>query len=148
MVDAFGPAHFRDVDEPFDARLELDECAVAHDVHDLAGMPAVDRVLGLRCLATGWRLVLQAECDLLFVLVDVEDVDFELLVDLDHVVRVVDAAPTHVGDVEQAVDAAEVDEGAELGDVLDDALADLALFDFAQEPLFAVIALSSIACGG
>ena len=41
----------------------------------------------------------------------------------------VDPAPAHVGDVEQAVDAAEVDEGAVLGDVLDDALDDLALLE-------------------
>jgi hypothetical protein len=44
------------------------------------------------------------------------------LVDLDHVGRVVDPAPGHVGDVQQAVDAAEVDERAEVGDVLDRAL--------------------------
>ena len=41
----------------------------------------------------------------------------------------VDAAPGHVGDVQQAVDAAEVHEGAVLGDVLDDAVEDLALFE-------------------
>ena len=34
----------------------------------------------------------------------------------------VDPAPGHVGDVQQAVDAAEVDEGAVLGDVLDHAV--------------------------
>ena len=38
-----------------------------------------------------------------------------------------DAAPRHVGDVQQAVDAAEVDERAVVGDVLDDAAQDLAL---------------------
>ena len=45
--------------------------------------------------------------------------------------RMVDAAPAHVGDVQQAVDAAEVDERAELGDVLDHALAELADFELA-----------------
>ena len=38
-----------------------------------------------------------------------------------------DAAPRHVGDVEQAVDAAEIDERAVVGDVLDHAAEDLAL---------------------
>mgnify|MGYP003694602545 FL=1 len=38
-----------------------------------------------------------------------------------------DAAPRHVGDVQQAVDAAEIDERAVVGDVLDDALEHLAL---------------------
>ena len=44
----------------------------------------------------------------------------------------VDAAPRHVRDVEQAVDAAEVHEGAVLGDVLDRAHEDLALFEGLQ----------------
>src|SRR6266849_1686910 len=38
-----------------------------------------------------------------------------------------DAAPRHVRDVQQAVDAAQIDERAVVGDVLDDALEDLAL---------------------
>ena len=37
-----------------------------------------------------------------------------------------DAAPGHVGDVQQAVDAAQVDERAVVGDVLDEAVDDLA----------------------
>ena len=47
----------------------------------------------------------------------------------------VDPAPAHVGDVQQAVDAAEVDEGAEVGDVLDRALADLADRDLVEQLL-------------
>ena len=41
----------------------------------------------------------------------------------------VDAAPCHVGDVQQAVDAAEVDERTVVGDVLDDAVDNLAFFE-------------------
>ena len=41
----------------------------------------------------------------------------------------VDAAPGHVGDVQQAVDAAEVDEGAVVGDVLDETVDHLALLE-------------------
>ena len=41
----------------------------------------------------------------------------------------VDAAPGHVGDVQQAVDAAEIDERAVVGDVLDHAVDDLALVE-------------------
>ena len=52
-----------------------------------------------------------------------------------------DAAPAHVGDVQQAVDAVEVDEGAEVGDVLDRALADVARGHFGQELLAALGAL-------
>src|SRR5687767_12890841 len=36
------------------------------------------------------------------------------------------AAPAHVGDVQQTVETAQIDEGTEVGDVLDHAFADLA----------------------
>jgi hypothetical protein len=71
--------------------------------------------------------LLEAEADALGLGVELEDLDLDLVADLEQLGRVVDPAPAHVGDVEQAVDAAEVDEGAVLGEVLDDALDDLAL---------------------
>ena len=45
----------------------------------------------------------------------------------------VHATPCDVGDVQQAVDAAEINERAVIGDVLDDALDDLALFELADD---------------
>ena len=53
----------------------------------------------------------------------------------DHLGGMVDAAPAHVGDVQQAVDAAQVDERAEVGDVLDHALAELADFELGEQLL-------------
>ena len=51
------------------------------------------------------------------------------------------AAPRHVGEVQEAVDAAEIDEGAEVGDVLDDAFAHLARLELAHEALLQLLAL-------
>jgi hypothetical protein len=129
VVDAAGPAHLGDVDQALDAVFELHERAVGHDVDDLARDARADRVALPRSPPTGWGLLLEAQGDLLFLAVDVEDLDLDLLVDLDHLGRVVDPAPGHVGDVQQAVDAAEVDERAEVGDVLDRALDELALLE-------------------
>src|SRR6202171_3535856 len=44
-----------------------------------------------------------------------------------------DAAPSEVGDVQQAVDAAEVDERAVIGDVLDDTLYDRTFLQSLEE---------------
>jgi hypothetical protein len=44
-----------------------------------------------------------------------------------------DATPAHIGDVQQAIDAVEVDERAEIGDVLHRALADVARRHFGQQ---------------
>jgi hypothetical protein len=63
---------------------------------------------------------------------------------------VTDAVPAHIGDVEQAVDAAQVDERAEFGDVLDDTLADLADFQFLKQRFAGFLTLpfdERAACG-
>ena len=122
------------MDEAFDALFDFDERAVGHEVGDLALDLDADRETFSAILSHGffWAL-LEAEGDALFFLVDVEDEDFDFLADLEHFARVAEAAPGHVGDVEQAVHAVEVDERAEIGDVLDRALDRAALFDAAEE---------------
>src|SRR5262249_37800634 len=65
--------------------------------------------------------------------VDGEDLDLDLLVHLDDLAGMPDTVPAHVGDVQQAVDAAEIDERPEVGDVLDEALANLADLDLRHE---------------
>ena len=76
---------------------------------------------------------LERQRDPLAVHVDVEDLDGDLLADLDNLGRVVDVLPGQLGDVHQAVDAAEVDERAEVDDRGHDALADLALAQLVEE---------------
>src|SRR5262249_56019300 len=71
--------------------------------------------------------------ELLLLVGHVQNVGLEVLVDVDHVTRVLHAVPGHVRDMQQAVDAAQVDERAELGDVLDDALAGLARLDGGEQ---------------
>src|SRR5438093_1303867 len=123
------PAHLGDVDQALDPRLELDERAVVRDRDDLALHARAHRVLRGHVLP-GVRLqLLQAEADALALPVDVEDLDLHLLPDVHHLGRVRHAAIAHVRDVEQSVHAAQIDEGAEVGDVLDDALPHLAGVD-------------------
>jgi len=79
--------------------------------------------------------LLEAEGDALLVLVDVENLNGELLTDLDEFGRVVETGPGHVGDMEEAVDAVEVDERTEVGDVFDCADDFIADGDSAEEGL-------------
>jgi hypothetical protein len=58
-------------------------------------------------------------------LVDLDDLNLQRLADRQDLGRVVDPAPGHVGDVQQAVHAAQIDEGAVFGDVLDHTVDDL-----------------------
>ncbi len=73
--------------------------------------------------------LLHAEADALGLRVEADDLHLDLLADLQRLGRVVDAPPGDVGDVQQAVDAAEIDEGAVVGDVLDHAVEDLAFLE-------------------
>ncbi len=131
--DALCPAELADVDEAFDSGGDFDECAVRSEVDDLAGDARTDGELVLyRVPGVGLGL-LETEAHALAVAVDVENHDIELVADLEDFARVLDAAPGHVGDVQEAVEAVEIDERAEVGDVLDLALADLALLERGHE---------------
>ena len=117
------------MDQALDARLDLDEGAVVGDVGDLAEQARALRVAARDAVPRVVAELLDAERDAVLLGVELQHLGVELLADLDDFARVADTAPGHVGDVEQAVDAAEVDERAVLGDVLDHAVDDRA---FAQ----------------
>src|SRR5439155_96660 len=116
------PTHLGDVHEALDPRLELDEGAVVRDRDDLPLHACSNRILRRDVLPRIGLQLLQAERDALAFPVDIEDFDLELLTDLHHLRRVRHAAVAHVRDVQQAVHATQIDEGAEVGDVLDDTL--------------------------
>src|SRR5438445_3500328 len=125
----FGPRHFRDVDQAFDARLQLDERAVVGDVGDAAGKARVQRILRLDPLPRIVQQLLHAERNAVGLVVDLDDLDLDRLADGQDLGRVIDPAPGDIGDVQQAIDAAEVDERTVIGDVLDHAVDHLALFE-------------------
>src|SRR5262245_7940468 len=130
-----GPRHFGDVDEALDARLELDEGAVVGDVGDAALEARAHRELGLDALPRIGEELLHAKRDAVGLVVDLDDLDLHLLADVEHLGRVIDAPPGNVGDVQEAVDAAEVDKGAVVRDVLDHAVDDLTLFEILHQLL-------------
>src|SRR2546425_841291 len=126
MLHPLGPRHVGDVNQAVDARLDLHERAERGQIAHLPLDPHADGIL-LRQRHPGVLLgLLHAERDLLFRLVDLQYHGFDRLADRHDLRGVRHPAIAHVGDVEQAVHAAQVDEGAEVGDVLHDALPRLA----------------------
>jgi hypothetical protein len=61
--------------------------------------------------------------------------DVDLIVDLEELRRMTDTSPGHIRNVQEPVDAAEIDECAVIRDVLDGALEDLALGEGMQRVL-------------
>ena len=130
-----------DVHEALDAGEDLDERAEGDDLRDA---PLDDVALAVRVdhLLPGIRLrLLEAERDPLPLAVDVEHLDLDGLADLEHLRRVVDVRPGQLGDVDQAVHPVEVDEGAEVDDVRDRALDDVARVEPVEDRLAHLLAL-------
>src|SRR5580700_3632741 len=119
LADFFHPGHFRYVDEAFDARLDFDEGAEIHEARDGAGDPLADFVFLRDCVPWLRQELLEAERNAAAVGIDFEDLDLKLLADGKNVFGRLDAGPGDVADVEEAVDAAEVDEGAVGGEAAD-----------------------------
>src|SRR5699024_714476 len=122
-----------DVHETLDAVLDAHERAERHQLGDLARDDLAERVGAGDQLPRILVGRLQRQGDELAVEVNVEDLGRDLRAHLDDLGRVVDVPPGQLGDVHQAVDAAEIDERAEVGDGGHGALADLPLLQGLQE---------------
>src|SRR4029450_7660825 len=85
--------------------------------------------------------LLEAERDPLPLAIDIEHLDLNFLADLEQLGRMVHVAPRELGDVDQAVDALEVDEGAEVDDVRDRARDDVARRKPVEDRLAHLLAL-------
>ena len=127
MLDALAPGHLADVNEAFDARLELDKRAVVGEADHLAAHAGAHRI-PIHDVRPGiGDELLVAERHTLGRRIVLEHDHVDRVVHLEELGGMADAPPRHVRDMEQAVDAAQIDERAVVGDVLDDALDDLAL---------------------
>ncbi len=135
--------------QAFHARLDLDEAAVVGDVADLAEHAGRIRVATGDVVPRILAQLLEAQRHAVTLAVELEHAHLQLGTDFHHLGRVTDALPRHVGDVQQTVDAAEVDKRAVVGEVLDHTRQDRA-FDQALHQLLAllgVLALDNRATG-
>ena len=117
------------MDQALDAGLQLDEGAVVGDVGDAAVEARAGRVFELDAFPGIGLELLHAERDALRLGIEADDLHLDGLADMQRFGRMVDAPPGDVGDMQQAIDAAEIDEGAVIGDVLDHAVEDLAFLE-------------------
>ena len=121
------------MDETLHARSNLDECAVVGHDDDLALDLVANLEVGIQGIPGMGSELLQSEGDALLLLVEVEDDDVELLVELHNLLRIADAAPAEVCDVDETIDTTEVDEHTVGGDVLDSALEHLTLLQLGDD---------------
>src|SRR5690606_8175747 len=113
--------------------LEFNKSTVVGDVGDAAGELGLDRVLGFDAFPRIGLQLLHAEADAVAFVVDANDLDLDGLADREHFGRVVNTTPGDICDVQQAVNAAEINERTVIGDVLDHAVNNLALFELLDD---------------
>src|SRR5439155_1471227 len=126
------PRHLGDVNQSFDAFLELDERAVIGQRYDFSVHFDAERITLHDIEPRIGRLLFVSERDTSGGPIEFENDDFNLIADVEVLGRMIDPTPRNVGDVQQAIDAAEVDEDAVVGDVLDHAMRDLTFLQLAE----------------
>ncbi len=98
-------------------RFQFHECAVVGEIGDGTGESGILGVLLSNVLPRIGNELLETKGDLLCFAVEGEDLQFQIVAELDHFLGMLDALPGHVSDVEETVEAAEIDEHAVFGDV-------------------------------
>ena len=131
-AQVLAPAHLADVDETLDTGDNLDESTVVGDDDNFTLDVVAFLEVGIQSIPGVRSELLETEGDAALGLVEVENDDVDLLVELDNLFGVVDTAPAEVGDVDEAIHAAEVDEHTVAGDVLDHAFQHLTLLEVAD----------------
>src|SRR6056297_392236 len=129
------PVHLGDVHQALYAILDLHEAAVVGDVRDAAEDARGGRIAPADVLPRVGAQLLDAEGDALTLAVELQDLHIDLVADIDDLGGVLDPLPRHVGDVQQPVDAAEIHEGAVVGQVLHDTLDHVAFLQALQQRL-------------
>ena len=131
-TQVLAPAHLTYVNETFNALCNLNECSVVGHYNYFALDVVAYLQVRVQCIPRMRGELLQAESDTLLVLVEIKDNNVDLLVELYDLFRIAYAAPAQVGDVNQTVYAAQVDEYTVVGDVLNCTLEYLTLLKLAD----------------
>ncbi len=129
------------MDQTFHTGFQFHKRAVGNKIDNLALDLGANGILGFDIVPRIGELLFEAEADAFLLAVDVEHHHVNVLADLEDFRGMTDVAPACVRDMQQTVNAVEVNERAEIRDVLDCTLADVARRHFAQEFRAAIIAL-------
>ena len=117
------------MDQAFDAGLDFDESAVREEIDDFAFDACSWRIFLFDLVPRIGFFLLQSKSDAPFIFIDTEDHDFQFLAEVDHFGRMFDPLPCHIGNMQEAVDAIQVQEYAEVGDIFDNPFANIAFCD-------------------
>ena len=115
-----GPVHFGNVYQAFHAFFQLCEAAVVGQVGNTRGDASAFWVTSFDSNPWIFTQLLQAQGNTVTLAIVFQNLDIDLVANVDDFGRMLDTLPSHVGNVQQAIDATQIDECAVIGEVLDD----------------------------
>ena len=147
--NALGPGQLGNVNEAFDPVFHFHERAVSNQLRDLAANAVAHRITSFDVFPRVVLKLLQTQGNPLLVAVHFQNHQIQRLANRHHLARVRQAAPRHVGDVQQSVHPVEVHEHTKVGDVLGNPGDLVARSDGIQEllALFGALGLDDFAAG-
>ena len=140
-AQVLAPRHFANVDKTLYTGSNLNECTVVGHNHNLTLNAVAYLQLAIQSIPGMRSELLQTESDTLLLVVEVQDNNVDLLVELNNLAGIAYAAPAQVGDVDQTVNTAQVNEYTVRSDVLDGTLEYLTLLQLADDLLLLLLQL-------
>ena len=117
--DLLGPAHFTDMNQAFHTGLDLYESSEGLDAHHFTGDASAFRIFDLYIFPWVWNQLFQPQGDLGSLRIKIDHFHFHLIADGQHLGGMIQLSPGHIGEMQQAVNAAQIDKGTVLSDVFD-----------------------------
>src|SRR5690349_10828821 len=136
MLHALGPAHLRNMDETFNARLELNKRTVISNACNASTHTRTNRKTFLDAGPRIGQQLLVTERHALAVTIKLQHFDLDRVADFEELIRVLKPSPRHISHVQQAIDTAEVNECTVVSQVLDLALDHDVFFDLLKRLIF------------
>src|SRR6266568_668659 len=146
MLDAL-PGDFADGKEAFQSFFGFEKCAETLDAGNAGGERGADGIFGGGIDPRIGHGLLEAEADLAGLGIDLDDLHIDHVANLDDLGWIAHAAVAHLADVQQAIDAADIDERAVIHHAGHAAAADLAFGQLGEHFLagFFLFALDDVA---
>ena len=136
MLDAFGPAHFRNMNQTFNAVFEFDERAVISNARNSSIHSRADRKTFFDAGPWIRQQLFVTERDALALAIEFQNLDLNVVADAEQLVRILQTSPRHVSHVQQTIDSAEIDERAVVSEVLDLTFNNDVFFDLLKSLIF------------
>ena len=136
------PAHFRDVQQSLNTRCNFNESTIISYNNNLSfDSSSLNEVFRHRIPWVSCQLF-HTKRNSSLVVIKIENNHIQLLIQFDQFFRVIHAAPRHIRDVDQSIDATQINKHTVRSDVFDGAFQDLSFFEATNNDSFLLLKFS------